>query len=464
MKAKLILLLALFIGVSYQACCESCISKLTIDDDWQTTDEWSLPSVQTYSVASTSSVDVDEDGFCGNVFKEYGSCCNQTELYERACSWNDRLKSRMTRVIKALDLMTNYTESIGKFITDIETNSEAITSGGGESTSESGPRKPFSINVIVNAGYADSKPTAGTNMCGSSLSFVNLPTANIGKGKEHVNLTSPMTVTPWTDRLGYIRDDSSSKREAREAAAKENYADCYDALSKVRTNTLCLRCSGAASFYYSGSGYSASENTCKYIIKKCAVVFSAISEANALYTTLANFKKSLGGMTNAHAYGKVASNEEIEEWSTCADNVDECLQNQYTVNKLCSQVSLSSDNQALEGNINTIGEGIGAADAIIAGNSAKKGEQDLSMFSESRRVLASEESSSEGSSSEGSTDTIVYTESDDGYGYMTPSSSGPDLVYYFSYNNNRTEESMSESCKIIFTVLIPVLTLLISLI
>ena len=441
MKFVTLFALFLFVGVSYQACCESCISKLTTDSDFQSTDEWSLPSVTTYNIASTSSADVNEDGFCGNIFKEYGSCCNQTELYERACAWNNRLTYRMKRILKGLDLMSNYTKSIGKFIDTIEGNSESITGSGGNTTLTDPPRKPFSpFQTVFKLIVIEGKPKAGTNMCGNSLSFANLSKSNIGKGKPKLNLTKPDFVSPWVDRLEYIKNDPKTERQAREKSAIEKSADCQKALTKLRTNALCMRCSGVASFFYSKSGYSVSESTCSYIIENCAVVFAAISEANSLYTTLANLKSSLGGKTAPHAYGKVATNEEIEKWTDCADDIDLCLQNGFKKSQLCSQVSLSSDNQAFEGNVNSFAEGKGAGDAIIAGLSAKEGIPDYATFSLSRRLLQ--------------TKSAVLTDADDNYGYMIPSSSGPDLVNYFSYSNIRDSTAKKLIKGIVYSIIL----------
>lgn len=397
----LFLTLTLVFAPTYQECCQACISKLTADVNKQATDSAALPVVKTYKVASKHADDVDVNGFCGKIFEKHGTCCNQADLKKRADAWTDRLKTRGEKIVKGFDKMDEIVGFIGTFESWITTN----------------------VNDIVEAA-AGSERILQNETITSPFTDSNLGPVGTGKPKHLIKKPTADELEDIKAKFAKIKGGDKGKRTTREKNAKSGLEDCHKELMKMRKSALCMRCSGVASDYYNSAtkSYKIKEDACSPLLEKCSVVFSAIAEANTIYTNLAILKKAKGGEVSADAEADVVSEEQLGKWLECGDDIEACLKDKAKVNDLCKEISLSIDNQALEGNLATASEGI--ATGVNLGENKEPGTTIATNFFGMRRLLNSKYIKR-------TLDDTAAVE-DDGYGYAEPTSDGADLQSDFS--------------------------------
>jgi len=425
MKRTIIYLLIslLFLGSTYQACCEACVSKLTVDTNMHSTDSTALPIVRTYTVSSKNAEDVDPKGFCGEVFEKHGTCCNQQDLKKRADAWSNRLKHRSEKIVKGFEKMDKLVDNIGKIKNWSNKHKDKITA----------PE-----TRILNKDSSNNESTQNESSHNeSSHNESTLGPKGKGKKKHKIEKPNSASLTTLEKHLENIEKGDKKKRSKREENAKKENNECHKELMKMRKSALCMRCSGVASDYFeieTGS-YKVDEKVCSIIIEKCATVFAAIAEANSLYTNLAILKKAIGGAVSDDAESDVLEVEKLGKWQNCSDDKKACLGDMARVKELCAQVSLSSDNQALEGNLSTASEGIETGEAIETdGEPATSVATD---FFSGKRLLTTK--------SQTKIHRILET-ADDGYGYAIASTTGANLITDFNSGTEIIKVLLSLGC------------------
>ena len=255
--------------------------------------------------------------------------------------------------------------------------------------------------------------------------------------------------------MAKIKEGDVAKRDENIVKLKSNIDDCKLAISELRINGLCLRCSGVAPFYFDEveKVYNVRHSSCSTVVEKCAMTFSVVSEINSLYSILARIKASLGGTMLAGYEYIIATDEEATQWEDCARDVSICLGDPEQMSQLCSQITLSSDNQAIEGNIDTFAEGQAVSESIMASTDPAISVADSQLFNETitfdNRLLSSSHRNLLSTN-----DGQLPTDKDDSFGKISSedSETNADLLEYFGYEKVKVIESGVLIGKILFLV------------
>jgi len=236
---------------------------------------------------------------------------------------------------------------------------------GGTSTVGAGGTNTQGTGANTGGTNTGGTSTGGTNTQGTGANTGGTNTQGTGTGTGgrsrilQSNITNDSQRTLMSDddiseiSEAFEEFDSTSKRQEasnRREKAKTQFSKCFETLTRLRFNALCLRCSGDASNYFDTDTlvYKISKGVCTTLIVDCGSLYGVLFEANRVYDAVLRAK---GGL------GEVSGNPELPEgdnlrqfpidktisirWATCADDPESCSQDSDNSDLICKDFTLS---------------------------------------------------------------------------------------------------------------------------
>ncbi len=294
-------LITLTVSYTYQACCADCVNSLKIDAG-QFEGETALPAITVKTTPETTGF--NETGICGAIWKaQGGTCCDQTTLIARNTAWKTRLANRYGKLKTGMEKLDEVVKKAGTLATFVKSKADAL-----KSSTKTMP--------------ADDNKKA--------------------KDTKRVLAMSDADVTALERTLKKF-DTNKDKVTARKNSATAQIEGCYKAITKLRVNSLCLRCSGNADQFFDATNlaYKVKSDTCKSTIKECGAVMGTLLEASQMYDALLKVKAALGQTVAAHIKEFPVTEDKATKWATCADDATACSNDAAQVSALCSDFTIS---------------------------------------------------------------------------------------------------------------------------
>ena len=250
-------------------------------------------------------------GFCGKIFEREGHCCEPGELWEYAQKWLGTMKHQINRtrfMIEQFKGSVQFIEILKKFI-------------------KKNDKKLKKAKFWKKGEYKDFK----------------------------------QQLDDYTD--GIFDFNFLEKK------LKGSIEDCYSVVFTLRSNGLCMRCSGSASGFWDKKKkfYKVKKDNCKVLIEQCYSVFSYMVEINTYYKRLALLKKFAKGKVENEKKVRGFMHKDLNKFRRCGINPKNC-----DVLEMCKHFSLHDTNPDLEGDVFILKAGIDAQLKIVKGISPKR--------------------------------------------------------------------------------------------
>ena len=266
-------------------------------------------------------------GYCSLIFKRDGACCNNTDLYTYAGKWLSKMKATVN---KTLEMSSHFKTSL-EFISDIKD--------------------------YIKANEARIKKSKLWRK------------GELGQFKQQLKDYS----------LGVI--DFSLIHKSMELSKE----DCYRTIYTLRSNALCMRCSGAAIAFWrkKENKYAVRKDNCKLLVEQCSTLFSFMAEVSTYFRRLSILVKDPKKKVKKSEHDEITGfgRNDLNQFLKCASNRKSCDEL-----KLCEYFTLHEINPDVEGSVRIFKEGILANLKIIKGRSQGPGKDKKRLLEVDRLV------------------------------------------------------------------------------
>ena len=196
--------------------------------------------------------------------------------------------------------------------------------------------------------------------------------------KEEKNIVKSQKITAeelkeFQSQLDSISDSYFNYKE-KEDRYYSQFSSCYQKLAALRTDMICLRCSGDASKYFDATSkrFKVKKEVCFAVIKSCAGVFSFVAEANTFYRRLAQIRAAENAKLIFHRQVDGLNVKQLNTLKVCANDKEYCVGHDSLYKEVCKHYALGDYYPDLEGDVGSINDGVRSADLIADGQSPGK--------------------------------------------------------------------------------------------
>lgn len=167
------------------------------------------------------------------------------------------------------------------------------------------------------------------------------------EAKGRVNGTK---VDEWKATVQKLRA-SSSKDETRAKEAIDQFKTCLKAIAETRVRVWCLACANTGGSpldttnFFEGNKINVKEGTCKSLIDKCGKVMTFFRKIRAADRIMRKFRKAATGKDKDNASSDIEENSDtdLDDDSTCMDDLETCKSNEGKRKGICHRFKLNKD-------------------------------------------------------------------------------------------------------------------------